>query len=114
MNEYLKVTIVVEKSGRWVGNRPLRFSEFVSGEVSEEDIDIEVKYNNNNSCIIRRDREALVSYQCFFKEVTKLHFVMFEEEFTSVFFDNELDGIIVEKTIVSEEVYTKVRLAISN
>lgn len=36
MNEYLKVTIVVEKSGRWVGNRPLRFSEFVSGEVSEE------------------------------------------------------------------------------
>jgi len=114
MSEYLNVTIVVEKSGRWVGNRPLKFSEFVRGEISEEDIDIEVKYNNNNSCMILRDREALGAYERFFKVVTKLPFVVFEEEFTAVFFDNELDGIIVEKTMVSEELYTTVRLAISN
>jgi len=109
--EYLKVTISIEKTERWVGNRPLKISEYMYESEKGEIVPL---FSNSNGIMILRDREALGAYERFFEDVTKLHFVMFEEEFTSVFFDNELDGIVVEKTMVSEEVYTKVRLVISN
>lgn len=111
--EYLNVSITIEKTERWVGNRPLKFSEYIDDEKMVEGEIIPV-FSNSNGIMILRDREALGAYERFFKDVTKLYFVMFEEEFTAVFFDNELDGIVVEKTIVSEEIYTKVKLVISN
>ena len=108
--EYLNIEIAVTTLERRNGTKALSFQEFVD----KTEGNIELLHCDKNKIMLIRDREALGSYQRFFKDVTNFNVVWFEQEFLDVFFDNEVDGIVVEKTLVSEENYTTVKMVISN